>query len=263
MTVYLGTLGRMIPVYSTPSAQVDVDDRYSFKTTLEGRRKAQPKPIGRRTWGLNAQFATPQDHSVLAQFANGSWGPGPFVFVPVDAPFTNVLTPGISTLKDTDVSAPQGGPAQMPNGVWAARTVLGDGVWNLLFGSTRSPLPPSGPVSAGAWVLGSGARARLNWYDASGAFLTSSVSSVTSSGGWVWSTLTANPPSNAVGVIVSGEKALRGALPDLVWGSTPPAEWSDGQGCAKAVVSSFSRDQTLVAQGNTYSNVSFTVTEVG
>lgn len=263
VTVYLGTLGRMIPIYSTPSAQLETEERYSFRPTLEGRRKAQARPIGRRTWGLNAQFADPREHSLLAQFASGAWGAGPFVFVPADAPHTNLLTPAVASLDPSEVTGTQGGPVQLPDGSWAPRTVLGDGVGNVLFGSTRSPVPPSGPVSAGAWVQGAGASVRLNWYDSSGAFVGSAISTVTSSSGWVWSTISATPPAGAAGVIVSANKSSRATRPTLVWGSSTPSGWSDGQGCAKAVVSAMSRDQVLAVRGNTFSNVSFTVTEVG
>lgn len=263
MTVYLGTLGRMIPIYTTPSAQLETEERYSFSTTLEGSRKAQVRPVGRRTWGLNAQFADPAEHSLLSQFANGAWGPGPFVFVPVDAPHTNLLTPAVASLDPSVITATQGGPVQLPDGSWAPRSVLGDGVGNVLFGSLQSPVPPSGQVSAGAWVQGVGATARLNWYNSAGSFIGSASSSVASPGGWVWSTLAASPPAGAVGVIVSVDKGSRVACPVLNWGSVAPLVWSDGQGCAKAVVSGFSRDQVLAVRGHTFSNVSFTVTEVG
>lgn len=262
MTVYLGTLGRMIPIYSTPSAQIETEERYSFSTTLEGRRKARPKPIGRRTWGLNAQFADPAEHSALSAFANGAWGPGPFVFVSADAAHTNLLTPAVASLDPSVIVATQGGPVQLPDGSWAPRSVLGDGVGNVLFSSVRLPLPLSGPTSAGVWVQGAGASVRLNWYNDAGGFVGSTTSTVSSTGGWVWSTISATPPAGAVGVIVSANKASRATHPVLVWGSVPSV-WSDGQGCEKAVVSAFSRDQVLSVRGNTYSNVSFTVTEVG
>lgn len=263
MPVYLGSLGRMVKLPYVGSQQVQAEERYSFSSTLEGRRKAQVKPRAPRTWALSADHYRPNEHSLLSQFANGAWGPGPFVFVPADAPHTNLLTPAVASLDPSEVTATQGGPVQLPDGSWVARTVLGDGVGNVLFGSTRSPLPPSGPVSAGAWVQGAGASVRLNWYDSSGAFVGSAISTVTSSSGWVWSTISATPPAGAAGVIVSANKSSRATRPTLVWGSSTPSGWSDGQGCAKAVVSAMSRDQVLAVRGNTFSNVSFTVTEVG
>lgn len=263
MTVYVGSLGRMVPIYSTPSASVVAEERYSFTTTLEGRRKAQVRPVGRRTWTWSAGFADAKESAVLAQFAQGAWGPGPFVFVSADAPFTNLLTPGSSMCDPLDVAFTQGGPVELPDGTWAARSLLGDGVANVLFGSVRSPLLTGKPVSAGAWVQGSGAAARLNWYDSAGVFVGSATSTVTSSGGWVWSTLTVTPPAGAAGVIVSGAAASKAAGPVLVWGTTKPTGWVDGQGCAKAVVHGLSRSIEQSSLSGTYSNLGFTVTEVG
>lgn len=262
--IYLGSLGRMIGIKCPASQNVSTEERYSFRRTLEGRVKAQPKPIGRRTWSLQTSDATtPQEHSLLSQFANGAWGPGPFVFVSADAAHTNLLSPEAANLDPEYSVQTQGGPVQLPDGSWAPRSFLGSGTENLTFTSQRSPLPPSGQISAGVWVQGAGAVVRLNWYDKDLAFLGGTSSTVASTGGWTWSTITATPIANAAGVIVSADKASRATMPVLVWGSTKPTVWSDGQGCPKAVVSSMSRDQVLAAPGNTYSNVSFTVTEVG
>lgn len=263
MSVYLGTLGRMIELPYVSSQQVTTEERYAFRTSLEGRRKAQAKPIGRRTWNLSAQHFRASEHSVLSQFADGAWGAGPFWFLPADSLVSNILTPGMAALDPAVVAATQGGPVLLPDGVWAPRTVLGDGVGNVLFSSIRSPLPPSGQVSAGAWVQGVGAATRLNWYDSTGTFIGSAISSSASSGGWLWSMVAATPPAGAAGVIVSANKASRATAPALLWGSTAPLVWSDGQGCEKAVVSNMSRDQVRAIQGNSPSNVSFTVMEVG
>ena len=262
MPVYIGSLGRMVKLPYVGSQQVQTEERYNFSSTLEGKRKAQVKPRGPRTWALSADHFRPNEHSLLSQFADGAWGPGPFVFVSADAAHTNLLTPAVASLDPSVIVPTQGGPVQLPDGSWAPRSVLGDGVGNVLFSSVRSPLPLSGPTSAGVWVQGAGASVRLNWYNDAGGFVGSTTSTVTSSGGWVWSTISATPPAGAVGVIVSANKASRATHPVLVWGSAPSV-WSDGQGCEKAVVSSFSRDQVLAVRGNTYSNVSFTVTEVG
>lgn len=267
MTVYLGTLGRMIPIYSTPSAQLETEERYAFTRTLEGRRKAQVKPVGRRTWGLNAQFAEPNEHSLLSQFANGVWGAGPFVFVSADAPVSNMLTPEVSTCgpaaKISSVIT-LAGPHYLGFGEYSARSLLNtDPSVIMYFGSTRTPVAQGKAVTASAWVSGAGAAVRLFWYDSAGALITSVTSSVlATSTTTVRSWVTSVPPANAVACLVGAVNASRGAQPAITWSDTL-LPWSDGQGCPKAVVSSMSRDQVLAAPGYTFSNLSFTVTEVG
>lgn len=270
MTVYLGTLGRMIPIYSTPSAQLDAEERYSFSTTLEGRRKAQARPIGRRTWGLSAQFADPSEHSALSAFANGAWGIGPFIFVPVDAPHTNLLTPAASTCMETTFStAKPGGPVNLGADGWAASSLTTpiEDPNGMYFGDASEliPVTPGQPVTGSAWVQGIGARVRLNWYDMNGNYLSSFVAS-TSTATSTMSRLSVvgTPPSGAAAcrLLIVGPAGMRATRPAVTW-SNGVQPWSDGQGCKKAVVSTFSRDQVLAVIGNTYSNVSFTVTEVG
>lgn len=267
VTVYLGTLGRMIPIYSTPSAQLETEERYTFTRTLEGRRKAQPKPIGRRTWGLNAQFADPAEHSLLSQFASGAWGNGPFVFVSADAPVSNMLTPAVSTCgPEADIASvvSVAGPWYIGNGVYSSRSLLNtDPSVVIYFGSTRAPVVTGRKVTASAWVNGAGAAVRLFWYDANGALISSATSSVLATAVTVVrSWVTATPPANAVACLVGAVNCSRAAQPAITW-SDELLDWSEGQGCSKAVVSSVSRDQVLAVAGNTYSNVSFTVMEVG
>lgn len=265
MTVYLGTLGRMIPIYSTPSAQLETEERYSFSTTLEGRRKAQTRPIGRRTWGLNAQFADPSEHSLLSQFANGAWGPGPFVFVPVDAPHTNLLMPAVSRCdpsENYEASVTPAGPMGTPDGV-APRSYLSNGSGVILFGRDRNPVIQGVPVTGAAYVLGDKARVRLNWYRADGSLLSQTNSTMESTLGVVQRIhVTAVPPAEAAGCIVSVVGGLQACMPSMTWGAEL-MPWSDGQGCVRSVVHGLSRSQVLAVPGHTYSNVSFTITEVG
>lgn len=267
--IYLGTLGRMIGIKCPSSQGVESASRYSFDTTLEGKVKAQARPIGRRTWSLQLSSATtPQDHSVLAQFANGAWGPGPFVFVSTDAPHTNLLMPSTASCDERSITygyVLQAGPWQVAPGLWAANSYVNSSPSTvaLPYGDRFYPAIPGVPVTASAYVLGEGARVGVVFYDANDAFISSSYSPVAGSGTDVTrSVITTVTPANAVRCAVVSSYTLRGAMPALTWtDSVQP--WSDGQGCLKAVVSAFSRDQVLAVVGNTYSNVSFTVTEVG
>lgn len=267
MPVYLGTLGRMVKLPYVTSQQVDTEERYSLQTTLEGRRKAQVKPVGRRTWALSADHFRPNEHSLLSQFANGAWGNGPFVFVSADAPVSNMLTPEVSMCGPeaafgTQVSSV--GELYIGNGVYAPRSLLNaDPGSPMYFGGVRTPVVAGVRVTGSAWVNGAGARVAVFWYDESGSFITSNSSTVTASSGTVVrSYVSALPPVGAVSCVVGGLDTVKAAQPAITWtDSVQP--WGDGQGCTKAVVHGVGRDQVLAVAGHTYSNVGFTVSEVG
>lgn len=264
--IYLGTLGRMIGIKCPASQNVSTEDRYSFQRTLEGRVKAQSKPIGRRTWSLKTSDATtPQEHSLLSQFANGAWGPGPFVFVPADAAHTNLLMPAVSTCdpkENYEATVRPAGPMVTPDGI-APRSYLGTDSGVMIFGRDRNPIIQGVPVTGSAYVLGDKARVRLNWYRADGSLLSQTDSTMSSTLGIVQRLhVTAVPPVGAAGVIVSVVGGLQACMPAMTWGDKL-MPWSDGQGCVRSVVSAFSRSQVLAVPGHTFSNVSFTISEVG
>lgn len=264
MTVYLGTLGRMVELWSTPSAQVQAEDRYSLTTTLEGRRKAQVRSTGRRTWSLNAQFADTRESAALQQFADGAWGPGPFMFVSADAPVTNMLTPDGAACKNIVTSgASLGGPVLCSDGTWSAQSLLTGGASSVFFQTERMPVIPGSQVTVSGEVLGAGGRVSVSFFTATGAFI-STVSSPSSAvaGQMKQLSVTTVVPSTAAAANMAVQNAVQGTRPQLTW-TDRVLPWSDGQGCDKAVVSSSSRDLTVTGINGTYSNLSFTVSEVG
>lgn len=270
MTVYLGTLGRMVELWSTPSAQVQAEDRYSFIITLEGRRKAQVRSTGRRTWSLNAQFADPRESASLAQFASGAWGAGPFIFVPADAPGTNLLLPSVAdclSSENPSGAVTDGGPVQV-DGVWFARSYLNPAPVTMFFGGTAErgsvPVIQGKHVTASVYLTGSGARVQLAFYNAAGVSLGSYLGSpVAGPSGWVRSHVTVMPPVGAVSArVFANSSTVRAVAPAITW-SGELLPWGSGQGCAKSVVHGVSRDVQTSGVNGTFSNLSFTVTEVG
>src|SRR5690625_4816542 len=112
--IYLGTPGRMVGISCPAEQRLATAERYSFQTTLEGRVKAQVRPIGRRTWDLRLpRTSSPSEVAALAAFADGAWGAGPFWFVSADAPVVNLLSPGAAASDAAYLRAglgAQGGP---------------------------------------------------------------------------------------------------------------------------------------------------------
>lgn len=269
--IYLGTLGRIVGIKCPSSQSVEPASRYVFEPTLEGKIKGQARPVGRRTWNLELSSATsPSEHSALSAFANGEWGIGPFIFVPVDAPHTNLLTPQASSCAETTfATAKPGGPVNLGADGWAGASLTTPTADpnGMYFGNSTELIPvlPGQPVTGSAWVQGAGARVRLNWYDMNGNYLSSFVaSSNTATSTMARIHVIGTPPAGAAAcrLLIVGPAGMRAARPAVTW-SNGLQPWADGQGCKKAVVSAFSRDQVLAVVGSTYSNVSFTVTEVG
>lgn len=273
MTVYIGQIGRMVRLYSTPSAQVVYEDRATFKTTLEGARKAQVRPAsGRRTWSLNASFADPSEQSAIMAFINGEWGNGPFVYVSADAPVINLLTPAAASCEPaeftptTGLVLTPGGPMLTADG-WAGRSFAKNTVNAVFFGLDMLPAIPGRSVTASAYVRGLGGVVRLNWYDIAGQSISTASSAVAAgASGVVRSHVTGSPPAGAVGFRVSASKEVTQACrPAATW-SDGLLEWGAGQGCTKAVIHGASSDLIMASRdtrGSRYSNLGFTVTEVG
>lgn len=267
MPVYLGSLGRLVKLPYVGSQQVQSEERYNFASTLEGKRKAQIRAKGPRTWALSANHFRPNEHSLLSQFANGAWGNGPFVFVSADAPVSNMLTPGAASCDPALITATafisNGGPVEVESGVWVGRSYLNtSSSINTAF-PARTPVILGRPVTGSAYVRGAGMKVNISFWDAADQFISSAASTGSGSAS-AWSRLdvTRIPPANAVRVAVYASGAGRGAAPAVTW-SDSVLPWSDGQGCDKAVVHGVTRDQVKAMPGHTYSNVSFTVSEVG
>jgi len=268
MTVYLGALGRLVELWSTPAAQVSLAERYTFTTTLEGRVKAQAAPSARRSWSLNAQGASPREQAALQEFATGVWGRGPFVFVSADAPVVNLLTPEESSLDPVGLTADVlGSPPMLTPDGWAARSLLKrEGVFARI--ATQVPVIPGMPVTGSAYMRSAQSEAfvRLQFIRADGSEISrhDSATAVTSV---ERRAVTATVPYGAVWVNlwVTGN-VLQVARPAITW-TSEPFEYGDGQGCKKAVVHSASRDLRVASQWQAHtgrwSDLSFTVQEVG
>lgn len=268
--IYLGTLGRLVELKCPSSQSVPADDPFTFERTLEGRVKAQARPLQRRQWSVQVSTGTPRDVGALAAFAGGEWGRGPFVWVSTDAPVTNLLTPeqstcDPSTLYTSGVTAT--GPLDLGVDGWAGRSFTNATPANqFYFGNQGAPVLPGQKVTASAYLVGAGAAVRLRWADAAGTF----ISTTTGAGDGVAGvakrlSVTATPPANAAQAQVLAVNATQGARPALTWTDTP-FEWSDGQGCPKAVISGLDRQLVLALRDpryGRYADASFTITEVG
>lgn len=264
MPVYIGSLGRMVKLPYVGSQQVQAEERYNFSSTLEGKRKAQVKPSGPRTWALSADHFRPNEHSLLSQFADGAWGNGPFVFVSADAPVSNMLTPDGANCKVIATTGNQlAGPVLCSDGTWSPTSILAGSGPYIGFQLERMPVIGGSRVTVSAEVLGAGGRVGVQFSNASGGFVSRIDSPVVGVAGVMRrAVLTVLVPATAVSAQIISPGSVQATRPQLTWTDRAVA-WGDGQGCAKAVVHGVSRDQVLAVQGHTFSNVGFTVSEVG
>lgn len=268
--IYLGSLGRMIGIKCPASQSVEAEERYTFQTTLEGRRKAQVRPRGPRTWSLQTSDATtPEQVAALMQFAQGAWGPGPFVFLPADAPVTNLLTPAASLcgadefILTSGVTVTEGAPMLTPDG-WAAKSLIKTTSNGLFLGKDMVPVPATGKITVAAYVRGTSGAAGVAFYDSAGSSVSTTYSPVTAgASNVVRSHVSVTPPPNAVSCrVVVNSSTVQAAWPSVTW-TEKVQPFGEGQGCAKSVVSAASRSLVMAVAGSTYSSLSFTVTEVG
>lgn len=269
MSVYLGSLGRLVELSYVSSQSVETSDRFTFEQSLEGRVLAQARPSARRKWSLSGSRYLAQDQGTLMSFINGEWGYGPFMWVSSDAQVTNMLTPEQASCDPLLVSGASntvGGPMLTPDG-WAGRSYTNSDSSRLLWlGVQHTPVLPGKPVTVSAYLLGANARVRLYFYDAAGVNIENHLSTVAASSGSVRrSHVTAIAPADAVSCRVLGIDAVQGCRPAVTW--TPSLfDWADGQGCHRAVVHGASKDVQSAhydPRGHRAANISFTVTEVG
>lgn len=265
--IYLGTPGRMIGLKCPASQRVNIPAQPVFKTTLGGRVNAQlPPRSDRRVWDLQTSDATtPEQVASLMAFAGGSWGRGPFVFVSADAPFTNLLPPTATTT--VFGSHVDGGPILLEGGAWAPFSTRlsagGSGTLSFVASTQDPPAIPGKPVTVSAWVLGAGTSVMLQFFTAAGTLLSSvSSAAVTATTEARRVSVTAIAPYNAATARVTARNALAAAQSAITW-TDSLEKFGDGQGCAKAIIHGASRDLVLTGAGRTYSNLGFTVTEVG
>lgn len=269
MSVYIGKLGQLVQLPYVTSQSIELAESHTFTTTLEGRVKSQVRPIRRRTWALSASRYLPNARGALSAFTSGEWGPGPFVWVPVDAPVTNMLTPEQSTC-DPSTAFTAGftpsGPMDLGDDGFAGRSFASASPLGVVyFGSDLAPVMQGRKVTGSVYLDGSTSAARIYWYNSAGAFVSSSTGSTTALPGTNRKFVTAMPPGTAVSARMAATNATKAARPALTWTDGLVA-WAEGQGCQKAVVHGLSQEIMQLSKlvtGIRSTDVGFTVTEVG
>ena len=266
--IYLGTLDRMIGLDCPAEQAVSHAGRVSTVSTVEGRVKAMVVPESGRSWSLAVSDAARQSESAtLQEFVTGAWGAGPFIFVPVDAPLTNLLSPREASALEPGIST-VGGPVDLGEEGWAASSlIVGDPETSpeVYANVVDVPVLPGRAVTGSAWLrpgFASSSLLRLYWRGRDGATVgASSTAAIPAGSGLQRVTITAMPPAGAVGVRLVAYKVELLTRPQITW-TDGPVPWAAGEGCPAAVVHDLSRSQTTAWPGTVLSAVQYQVTEV-
>lgn len=275
MTIYIGPLGGLVEVDCPSGLRTAADRPVSTRVTTSGVVRQQVSRRASREWDVQWGAARPEQIANLAALAAGEFGIGPFWFVDPWAQVTNLLAPAASTLESSPPSGmTAGGPVDLADGSRAGRswvvanpatihhTSYVDGILS------RVPVVNGTPACGSVYASGSSVDVRLQWYDASSAFLSNTAWRSSAPGGQMvrcWQV--GNPPVGAHSVSVQARGANRFTRPAVTWTSFL-TDWHVGQGAPSvAIPASLSQDVILATResraGGRLASVSTTIREVG
>lgn len=249
----------------TASENVSRADRYVESLTVEGARRVQVRPAAPRSWSVDVRGASAGELSGLAAFASGGWGSGPWHWVSVAAQVGNVLTPREAELLDHIVRAEftDGGPVRGADGTWAARSIRHNHPvpgWRSVHRGV--PVMPGKPVTWAVDVEGTSPGITMLFLDAAGRSLDGQSVSGSGAGMQRVSVSAVAPPGAASVTVGVRDTTTRFTRPQVTW-TAGPVPFSAGHGCRAAVVDGLSEDLLVANSFGTYSQVGFTVMEVG
>lgn len=151
MSGHIGTLAHLLPALPTLDAATSSADRFTIQETANKRWAFVAIQGARlRTWGVDTAALSSEQAGAIQELSEGAWGHGPFVFVPCPAHDSNVLTPAQSLLE----GVANGGPAALPGGGFAPRTVVGGQTIVL---ADKVPVIPGKPVTISLYMAGGSA----------------------------------------------------------------------------------------------------------
>lgn len=251
---YIGTLAHMVPVgWHSSFNESDSDEVYIFQRAPQRKWAFRAYSGTKREWTVGVS-ARNEDLAVLRGFLRGAYGPGPFWYVSDVAAFTNVLTPAQSDLEGMASTSTQA------VGGFAPKAVTGPAAVTLASGV---PVIPGKYVTVSVDVSGSASLA-VRFKTALGTSAPS-PSAVKSNGVLMQRlTWTGVVPATARQIELSVSGHTVATRPQVTW--TPYAvPWSDGSGCASAVVAEAPRSMKNHDRGthNSLFEMTAKIVEVG
>lgn len=264
---WMGSLGRLQPVWSTPSMSITPTLEKTYTTTLGGRQYVRQGPRGHREWALSGYGGTGEDLAPVVLMASGAWGVGPWWWLSPWAVGANALTPDGSRLAWADLAgATVAGPVQVEGGLWLPQSAIASGASTnaIARSETAGYLPvPAGTPYTGSLFVSAAQSVRVSEFGADLGVTVRAVTSAPAPAGAGLRRVTvssvASASTAALRLDVLGAGQVAGAALTL---TSTVAPWALGDGCEQAVVDSESRDVEVMSR-DPWSNQSFTIKEVG
>lgn len=268
MSAYLGPIGGLISVAQFRGSQdTKVERTFTEKRLLSGATRVQMTPRPSRSWNCAVPHSRLQHHAALKAYVYGGWEQPP-LFVPVDAPYSNVMTPQRSQpgraggwagdgVPETGMQVPGIGPV---TGLRSAGGLV-------TLGGFSTPVMPGRPMTGSVWcsTVGGGAvRLVLTVFSASRAVV--STQTVTRNLGLTMERLSVSAPPSSSGAYaqlqVRGANAI--ACAACTW-TADVRPWVPGVLAGAVFISGWSSElKTLdVNQREPVESLSFEVMEVG
>lgn len=220
--------------------------RWAFDTARRGG-------VQGREWGMELALLDADEMSVVDEFVQGAWGPGPFRWVSCAAHDTNVLTPGQSILANLDA----GSGMDTVDG-YSPRSVLGPGAVVL---AERVPVIPGKPVTVAVDVSGAATLTVVLRNGAGGVVSTQTRTAVGTLAQRIIYTAASVPVTvRSVDVEVSGH--VRAARPQVSW-TRETRPWVPGRGAETVVIQSGVADPLVINPAGGYWSGSLSLIEVG
>lgn len=254
---YIGTRGRLFPVEWSSALSESHEPRYTVQSARSKRWafvSARAGGTAFREWSVSVSGRN-ASASVLVGFAQGAYGPGPFVWAPVAAHASNLCLPGESLL-----TGAAGAGMDAVDG-WAPRSALGPA--SVVLASTV-PVLPGSPVTGTVDVTGSDAVLELVFRNATGGVVATVSQVAERATVHRLSRVVPAVPAAArtVDLVVRGHVAV--SRPQVTW-TDSVVPWAVGAGARDVVVTDVSRDLKVidVASGDSWWDLTAKITEVG
>lgn len=263
MSTWFGPVDALVKLRALSELSRTGGVQHVLADTVDMGRRAQVTTV-MRDWSVKVELGSPDDLVSIAQIAGGYLGTGPFAFVSSDAPLTNLLTPDDAMCQTVPTGWFAAGPTTTPGGPWVARGLLNPGSLTGLeqVNTTPAPVIAGESVTGSMWLRGTGASITLTVYAPGGNPLQSVTSTQTVGADLVRVSVSVPVvPVGGVYATVFVQDAAAAYAPAITW-SSDVLPWTDGRGCAAAVLDAGEVGSILLTQQARYESASFTVHEV-
>lgn len=243
MSAWIGPLGALIEFKCPSAVESDSEDPHVYFRPLGGDVSVTRlgDPTRPRVWSVSVSAARPDQVATLEALNSGSFGPGPWAFIPPAAETLNLLgkrdalamgTPGSGYIVErpgTIIHTTEG-----PAGTGYGATTSSPS----LFRVGTAPVIPGQPVTGKAWVSaldGQTGMVRLSFYSAGHTLLTNPGDATTGPTTGKFLSVTRTAPAGAAYVALGAQGNVV-TRPQVTW-TAEPRTWSPSAASQNVIMS--------------------------